>query len=104
MSESTTITKVRVGKGSRIVAERWYYDPTYLHTPDEDDAWLTVRHFAVIETKARNRSQRMKFGVEYYPDTQSMVAAIEQRHMSEAPQEYNDDRSWIPPELVGARL
>lgn len=97
-------TRVSLGKGSRIVAERWYYDPIYLQTPDEDDAWLFVRHFAVVESKARNRQHRMQIGVEYFESTDEMVAAIDERIMSEAPQEYNDERKWIPPELVGARL
>ena len=89
---------VRVGKGSRVVADRWYYDPTYL--VGDDDVMIFVRHFAIVETAAGNRTLRIGYDVEGFDTTAEMVAAIEARHMSEAPQEYNDDRGWVPPELV----
>ncbi len=90
---------VRVGKGSRIVADRWYYDPTYLLNHD-GRATLFLRHFAVVETAAGNRTLRIGNDVEAFDNDDDMVTAIEARHMSEAPQEYNDDRGWVPPELV----
>ncbi len=93
---------IQLGKGSRIVADRWYYDPTYLHDGKDDqqiNVKLFTRHFAIVETAAGNRTLRMAFDVEPFDDDDAMVAAILNRKMSEAPQEWNADRDWIPPEL-----
>ena len=93
--------RVIIKKTSRIVAERWYYDPTYLLGPGKDDASLFVRHFALVETKSGKRSVRVVFNVEFYANSDLMVSAIKDRGMSEVPQEFCDDRSWEPPELKG---
>jgi hypothetical protein len=91
--------KIRLGKGSRIVADRWYYDSTYLHDGEDRDISLFTRHFAIVETAAGNRHHRVVSNVERYDDDDKMVTAIRDRHMSEAPQEFNLDRLWWPPDL-----
>jgi hypothetical protein len=93
--------KIRLGKGSRIVAERWYYDPTYLHDGHDQDVMMFTRHFAIVETAVGNRTLRMAHDAEAFDDFAAMAVSIRERRMSEAPQEYNADRKWYPPELGG---
>ena len=98
---SEQLKRIRIGKGSRIVAERWYYDPTYLHGPDKKDGlMLFVRHFALVETKSGKRDVRVRINVEVYANSDLMAAAIEDRDMVEVPQEFDDDRGWRPPDLL----
>lgn len=91
-------TKFHTSPGVKFLADRWFYDPTYLHR-DRRDVTLFVRRIAVTETMAGNRRARHGFDVWEFPSTKEMHEAIRQNNLERLPDEALDDRQWIPDDL-----
>lgn len=93
-----TRLKFPTSPGTEFLADRWYYEPTYIEGKTGQLA-LFVRRIAVTETLAGNRRLRHGADVWTFPTEAEMVAAIEDNDLQELPADAAGDRQWTPEDM-----
>lgn len=89
----TRTTTIKVGKGSTVLAERRFYEDTYL-IGDDGSAILFICDAAVVRGPSGREKVRSKHDVLEFDSSEALVAAVAESDWAEAP--LDKKPRWTP--------